>query len=125
MIHSSLHIRQSLSVSFVCLFQTSSLAQRVSCFQPQSRHAHQHKGPHHRFGTVSSAAVGNFTSSMDLQYSDPIVHKPKSRHTATIFILHGLGDTGHGWSDLALEYRQQLPHVKWVFPNAPTVGVSM
>ncbi|KAK9810851.1 hypothetical protein WJX73_002185 [Symbiochloris irregularis] len=62
---------------------------------------------------------------MDLQYSEPIVHKPKAKHTATILILHGLGDTGHGWSDLALEYRQQLPHVKWIFPNAPTRKITV
>ncbi|KAF9357404.1 hypothetical protein BGX26_003791 [Mortierella sp. AD094] len=42
-----------------------------------------------------------------------IVLEPSAKHTATIIILHGLGDTGTGW-----QLRSSLPHVKFIFPNA-------
>ncbi|KAG0002969.1 hypothetical protein BGZ79_001966 [Entomortierella chlamydospora] len=42
-----------------------------------------------------------------------IVLEPSAKHTATIIILHGLGDTGAGW-----QLRSSLPHVKFVFPTA-------
>jgi lysophospholipase-1 len=38
-------------------------------------------------------------------------------------MLHGLGDTGSGWSSVAPELA--LPHVKWVFPTAPTRPISV
>jgi len=30
----------------------------------------------------------------------------------------GLGDSGHGWADIADMFRGSLPHVKWIFPHA-------
>lgn len=47
-----------------------------------------------------------------------------SNHSATVFMMHGLGDTAHGWSGLGApeQWGQNLPHVKFVFPNAPTVN---
>ena len=38
--------------------------------------------------------------------------------------LHGLGDSGRGWSDLAGRYAGPLPGVKWAFPDAPAQPVS-
>ena len=58
---------------------------------------------------------------MTLQYQAPIVQKPRDRHTASIIMLHGLGDSGAAWADFGAEYGSTLPHVKWIFPNAPTV----
>ncbi len=37
--------------------------------------------------------------------------------TATVFFLHGLGDTGYGWEDIMQEIA--APHVKFVLPHAP------
>jgi hypothetical protein len=51
--------------------------------------------------------------------------KPASKHTATVFILHGLGDTGHGWSDVAEMLRGKMPWVKWVLPHAPQIAVTL
>lgn len=42
----------------------------------------------------------------------------KAKHTATVFWLHGLGDSGSGWSFLAEELSNLFPYVKWVLPNA-------
>ena len=43
---------------------------------------------------------------------------------AAVIWLHGLGDSGRGWSDLAARYAGPLPGVEWAFPNAPAQPVS-
>jgi predicted esterase len=53
----------------------------------------------------------------------PVVIAPKSAHSATVVWLHGLGDSGNGWAPIAHEIA--LPHVKWVFPNAPARPVTI
>ncbi|XP_032230874.1 acyl-protein thioesterase 1 isoform X2 [Nematostella vectensis] len=53
----------------------------------------------------------------------PVVHKPSSKHTATVIFLHGLGDTGHGWM---AGFEEILPkHVKYIGPNAKTMRVTL
>lgn len=41
--------------------------------------------------------------------------------TASIIILHGLGDSAHGWSFLSefLHHNPSFQHVNLIFPNAP------
>ncbi|KAI8889559.1 Phospholipase/carboxylesterase [Backusella circina FSU 941] len=53
-----------------------------------------------------------------------VVIAAKSKHTATVLWLHGLGDSGAGWSFLGEELSGLLPHVKWIFPNAPVKPIS-
>ena len=57
------------------------------------------------------------------QYPTPLYFPSKTKHTATVIILHGLGDTANGWADFAPMLQMQLPHVKFVFPTAPTVNL--
>lgn len=46
-----------------------------------------------------------------------------SKNTATLIFLHGLGDTGQGWSE---SFRQmKLKNVKCVCPNAPVSPVTL
>jgi lysophospholipase-2 len=47
------------------------------------------------------------------------------KHTATVILSHGLGDTADGWSDAALEMSRHLPHVKWILPTAPVNPVTL
>ncbi|KAJ3300725.1 hypothetical protein HK104_006023 [Borealophlyctis nickersoniae] len=54
-----------------------------------------------------------------------IVLPPKSTHTATVIFLHGLGDSGHGWAPVGKMLQPQLPHVKFVFPHAPSQPVTL
>lgn len=54
-----------------------------------------------------------------------VVVAAKTKHTATVVWLHGLGDTGSGWSFLANELSALFPYVKWVLPNAPMKPISM
>ncbi|KAK9465100.1 Phospholipase/carboxylesterase/thioesterase [Lipomyces arxii] len=50
-----------------------------------------------------------------------------TEHTATVIFMHGLGDSGSGWTFLADEYRKlhALDHVAFVFPNAPNQKVTL
>ena len=40
-------------------------------------------------------------------------------------MLHGLGDTGDGWSDIASDFQTGLPHVKFIFPTAPRRSITL
>ena len=58
----------------------------------------------------------------------PAVRIPAKRaQTASFIFLHGLGDSGEGWSFLAEEAARQnkLQHVKFIFPDAPNQPVSL
>lgn len=53
----------------------------------------------------------------------PIITYPAVHHTATVIMLHGLGDTGNGWAPVAPE--MNISHVKWIFPTAPTRPITV
>ncbi|EPY52070.1 phospholipase [Schizosaccharomyces cryophilus OY26] len=48
---------------------------------------------------------------------------PSLTHKATVIFFHGLGDSGYGWSFMAEQFKS-MGHVKWIFPNAPTIPVT-
>ncbi len=71
---------------------------------------------------------------------------PSAKHTATVVMLHGepacvhgdcgiaavalvlhagLGDTGDGWADVSYQFKDELKHVKFVFPTAPQRPISL
>ncbi|KAI1304281.1 hypothetical protein EDD11_005235 [Mortierella claussenii] len=61
-----------------------------------------------------------------------VIHKATAKHTATVIFIHGLGDSGAGWQVIILlnlgkvgSLGQYLPHVKFVFPNAPSMPVTL
>ncbi|KAI7902766.1 Phospholipase/carboxylesterase/thioesterase [Cokeromyces recurvatus] len=54
-----------------------------------------------------------------------IIVSAKTKQTATVLWLHGLGDTGAGWSFLAEELSSLFPYIKWIFPNAPIKPVTL
>lgn len=60
--------------------------------------------------------------STELKYPEPVICNARQEQKATVFMLHGLGDTGHGWADVAQVWAADLPDVKFVFPTAPTVS---
>jgi len=41
-------------------------------------------------------------------------------HGAAFVFLHGLGDDGHGWENVAEQFQagNRLPYMQWIFPNA-------
>ncbi|KAI9809300.1 MAG: hypothetical protein M1825_002591 [Sarcosagium campestre] len=57
----------------------------------------------------------------------PLVVPAVKKHTATVIMLHGLGDSGAGWTVLANQIRQSRPklnEVSFIFPNAPTIPIT-
>lgn len=46
-------------------------------------------------------------------------------HSATVILMHGLGDSADGMVDLATHWRSQNPHIKFVMPTAPTRPVTL
>ncbi|KAL9980335.1 hypothetical protein ACROYT_G008907 [Oculina patagonica] len=52
-----------------------------------------------------------------------VVVQATAKHTASLIFLHGLGDTGHGWS--ANFESIKMPHVKCICPNAPVNPVTL
>lgn len=82
----------------------------------------------------SSSSSSSLTSSIPQSLVEntkmvyPAVRIPATtKHTASVIFLHGLGDSGRGWTFLAETVRRQnkLSHVKFIFPNAPEQPVSM
>lgn len=47
----------------------------------------------------------------------------KAEPTASIIISHGLGDSGEGWT--FLPQILNMPHINYIFPNAPTKPLSI
>ncbi|XP_075259136.1 acyl-protein thioesterase 1-like [Convolutriloba macropyga] len=54
---------------------------------------------------------------------DSPVIKPTAEHKGTVIFLHGLGDTGHGWSAGFETIRE--PNLKYIFPTATVKPVSL
>ncbi|KAI8872781.1 acyl-protein thioesterase 1 [Ramicandelaber brevisporus] len=54
-----------------------------------------------------------------------VVAQARSRHTATVIFMHGLGDSGHGWADLSSAFQRRMPYCKFVYPNAPSMPVTI
>ena len=51
--------------------------------------------------------------------------KPTARHTASVIFLHGLGDSGHGWSEVGQMLQPALPNVHWIFPHSPERPITV
>uniref|UniRef100_A0A914W765 palmitoyl-protein hydrolase n=1 Tax=Plectus sambesii TaxID=2011161 RepID=A0A914W765_9BILA len=56
--------------------------------------------------------------------SAPVVIPASGQHTATVIFLHGLGDTGHGWSPVFQDMIRE-PHIKYICPHAQTRAVTL
>ena len=54
-----------------------------------------------------------------------IVHPDEGKHSATIVLMHGLGDSADGWIDIAEQFHQQLPWVKFIVPSAASRPITM
>ena len=74
------------------------------------------------------AAMGQPRVTQDASRNGQVTIEPAdaARHTATfIGPIHGLGDTNQGWLGAAMHLHTQMPHVKFVLPNAPTRPVTL
>ncbi|KAK2791569.1 hypothetical protein FQN52_004758 [Onygenales sp. PD_12] len=57
----------------------------------------------------------------------PYIVPALTRHTATVIMAHGLGDSGAGWMALAQNWRRRglFDEVSFVFPNAPSIPITV
>eukprot|EP00123_Amoebidium_parasiticum_P000384 comp10940_c0_seq1/m.5517 comp10940_c0_seq1/g.5517 ORF comp10940_c0_seq1/g.5517 comp10940_c0_seq1/m.5517 type:complete len:218 (-) comp10940_c0_seq1:208-861(-) len=55
--------------------------------------------------------------------SGAVVIEAVEKHTATLIFLHGLGDSGHGWSPVMKMIRSK--HMKIICPHAPNQKVTL
>ncbi|KRZ74010.1 Stromelysin-2 [Trichinella papuae] len=62
--------------------------------------------------------------SMKRNMDAPSVISATGTHTGSVIFLHGLGDTGFGWSPL-FQKHFQFPHIKFICPHAPIMPVSL
>ena len=56
-----------------------------------------------------------------------IVIPALKKHTATLICVHGLGDSGAGWTFLAENWRRRgkFEDVAFVFPSAPNIPITI
>jgi predicted esterase len=72
--------------------------------------------------------TGVFGKSFSTMASrNPIEVAALGKHTATVIVAHGLGDTGAGWVFLAEQWLMQkkFEHVKFIFPTGPTRKITI
>ncbi|KAL5118188.1 hypothetical protein ACEQ8H_003860 [Pleosporales sp. CAS-2024a] len=57
----------------------------------------------------------------------PLIVPALKRHTATVIVAHGLGDTGAGWIFLAENWRRRskFEEVQFIFPSAPSIPITL
>jgi len=57
----------------------------------------------------------------------PLVVPALKRHTASVIVAHGLGDSGAGWLFLAENWRRRskFEEVSFIFPNAPQIPITL
>ncbi|KAK1907377.1 hypothetical protein P3342_005703 [Pyrenophora teres f. teres] len=62
-----------------------------------------------------------------MAHKAPLVVPALKRHTATVIVAHGLGDSGAGWIFLAENWRRRskFEEVKFIFPNAPNIPITL
>ncbi|KAF1812597.1 acyl-protein thioesteras-like protein 1 [Eremomyces bilateralis CBS 781.70] len=59
--------------------------------------------------------------------SKALVVPALKRHTATVIVAHGLGDSGVGWVWLAENWRMRnkFEEVSFIFPSAPNIPITL
>ncbi|KAL1965205.1 hypothetical protein VTN77DRAFT_5959 [Rasamsonia byssochlamydoides] len=57
----------------------------------------------------------------------PYIVPALKKHTATVIMAHGLGDSGAGWMGLAQNWRRRgkFDEVSFIFPNAPMIPITV
>ncbi|KAF2277643.1 Phospholipase/carboxylesterase [Westerdykella ornata] len=62
-----------------------------------------------------------------IAYKAPLVVPALKRHSATVIVAHGLGDSGAGWIFLAENWRRRskFEEVSFIFPNAPMIPITL
>ncbi|PHH61207.1 hypothetical protein CDD81_688 [Ophiocordyceps australis] len=59
-------------------------------------------------------------------YPEPVVVEAQGEHTATIFVMHGVGQTTDDMMAAVEAWRQcrELQSIKWILPQSPTIALT-
>ena len=130
----SLSLRLAAAATQSCLFDEGN-ALAGSCDQGTSaRVAGSEAGPVAAAAAAPAAAApaaGNTdtkhgaAAEPTMRAFGPIVRQPAAagRHTGTCILMHGLGDTADGWAPVGPSLN--LPHIKFIYPTAPTRPITV
>lgn len=53
------------------------------------------------------------------------INPADDKHSATIVLMHGLGDSASGWESTADMLADQMPHIKFILPTAANRPISL
>jgi len=72
----------------------------------------------------AASAMSTFVKPEITHHSTYTTISPKNP-SALLIIMHGLGDTAAGFTDVAQMWSNTMPHIKFILPTAPSQPVSM
>ena len=53
------------------------------------------------------------------------IHPDEGHHSATVVLMHGLGDSADGWQSMAEQWASVFPYIKFILPTAPRRPVTL
>ena len=62
---------------------------------------------------------------IDRDSTQTIINPAIGKHSATVILMHGLGDSADGWEDSAESLAKTMPHVKFILPTASEMPVTL
>ena len=77
---------------------------------------------------VFAASSSNRLSTMRIERDAThtiTFHPAEGRHSGTVILMHGLGDSGEGLMDFAQMWAKKLPHVKFILPTAHSLPLTI
>lgn len=77
------------------------------------------------FSSVRGSSFQSRMSRLTREGNTLIIGPPLGQQSASIILMHGLGDSGDGWLDAAQEISKALPYVKFILPTAPNIPVTL
>ncbi|RYG62792.1 hypothetical protein EON64_17210, partial [archaeon] len=63
--------------------------------------------------------------SLSVGHGGVVIPAAFAKHSASVILSHGLGDSGEGLEDLAVMWREHLPHIKFILPTAGQRAVTI
>lgn len=98
----------------------------IHCFQSTATAAVYKQSIHREVLTKSfSSQKQKLHMKIERDATCTVIHPDDGKHSASIILMHGLGDSADGWEDSALMLHRQLPYVKFILPTAEVNPVTM
>lgn len=75
--------------------------------------------------SAAAAASTGRGPTLRMDADKNIIIQAVPKPTASVVLLHGLGDSGHGWADGTAFILDKVPYVRFVLPTAPVQPVTL